>query len=122
MRTDVKTIVRAALLDNASLVTLLGGQRIYQSAAPKADEYPRITFFEVDNRDSDFADDEAYASSIVVQIDIWSKSSTSTITGEVAKTMKAEGWSRSLAADQYEDGVQVHHKVLRYRTKMLETE
>lgn len=122
MRTDVKTIVRAALLGNSSLVTLLGGQRIYQSVAPKADEYPRITFFEVDNRDSDFADDEAYASSIIVQIDVWSKSSTSAITGEVAKTMKAEGWSRSLAVDQYEDSVQVHHKVLRYRTKMLETE
>lgn len=122
MITDAKTKVRASLLENIDLTSLLGGQRVYQLVAPKADEFPRITFFEVDNRDSDFADDEAYASSITMQIDIWSKGSTSAISGLVDKTMKEQSWGRTLSSDQYEKDTQVYHKVLRYRTKMLEIE
>lgn len=122
MITEAKEVVRAALLGNAELVSLLGGERIYQSAAPEADEYPRVTFFEVNNQETDFADDVAFASLIVMQIDIWSKESTSAIAKEVSNTMKVEGWSRSLSTDQYETDVEVHHKIMRFRTKMLENE
>ncbi|MBP1907078.1 hypothetical protein J2Z32_003743 [Paenibacillus turicensis] len=122
MITDAKNKVRASLLSNTNLVSILGGQRVYQLVAPKADEFPRITFFEVDNRDSDFADDVAYASSVTMQIDIWSKGSTSAIACQVDRTMKEQDWGRTLSLDQYEKDTQVYHKVLRYRTKMLENE
>lgn len=119
MRTDVKTEIRTALIGNVALLTLLGGERIYQLAAPDAEEFPRITFFELDNTDSEFADDQAYASDVRVQIDVWHKGSTSAISGEVDKTMKQQGWSRTSAPDYYESDTKVYHKALRYRRAFL---
>lgn len=120
MITDVKVTVRNALIANADLVALLGGQRIYQMSAPIATEYPRITFFEVVNRDSEFADDTPIASEIVAQIDVWSKGSTSAIAGEVDITMKELGYVRSSAPDFYEDDTKVYHKAMRYRGVVCE--
>lgn len=115
MKTDVKTEIRSALLANSGLVGLLGGQRVYQLVAYNAEEYPRITFFEIENADSQFADDSAYASEVFVQIDVWSKASTSAISGEVDWTMKGLGFSRYGGADFYETDTKVYHKALRYR-------
>lgn len=120
MRTDVKTEIRSALISNSALTGLLGGQRVYQLSAPNALEYPRITFFEIDNSDSQFADDEAYAADVRVQIDVWSKTSTSAISGEVDKTMKSLGYTRTSAADLYEQDTKVYHKALRYYRSYLE--
>ncbi|OAS21136.1 tail completion protein gp17 [Paenibacillus oryzisoli] len=120
MKIDVKTEIRTALLANSALVTLLGGQRIYQLAAPKADEYPRITFFEIDNSDAAFADDTAIASDVPVQVDVWSKGSTSAVSGEVDKTMKTLGFSRTGASDFYETDTLVFHKAMRFRAQFEE--
>lgn len=120
MITDVKKNVLDSLKGNKELISLLGGERIYQLASPRADEFPRITFFEVTNFDRYFADDQSYASEIIMQIDVWANGSTSTISGQVDLTMKEQGWSRTLAIDQYEKDVQVYHKSLRYRTILLE--
>lgn len=126
MITNVKTLVRSALLANSDLLALLGDDKdghvpIYQLAAGDTSKYPRITFFEVDNRDRDFADDQSIASLVVVQIDIWSKGSTSAIAGEVDKTMKALGFTRSSATDFYEEDTKVFHKAMRFRTVLQET-
>lgn len=120
MKTDIKTEVRTALLNNAALVSLLGGQRVYQLAAPDATEFPRITFFEVINYDAAFADDVPIMADVIVQIDVWSKVSTSVIAGEVDKTMKQLGWSRTSAADLYEEDTKIYHKALRYRRQYEE--
>lgn len=120
MKTDIKTEVRTALLNNVALVSLLGGQRVYQLAAPDAMEFPRITFFEVDNRDAAFADDKPIMADAIVQIDIWSKGSTSAIAGEVDRTMKEQGWSRTSAPDFYEEDTKVYHKAARYRRQFEE--
>lgn len=120
MITDIKSEVRTALLSNAALILLLGGERIYQLAAPRAEEFPRITFFEIDNSDSEFADDEAYAADVSLQIDVWHKESTSAIAGEVDKTMKELGWSRTSAPDLYEQDIKVFHKAMRYRSQFEE--
>lgn len=122
MITDIKKNVLAALLGNSSLISLLGGNRIYQLSTPHAEEYPRITFFEVTNFDRYFSDDQPYASEIIMQIDVWAKGSTSAISGQVDLTMKEQGWSRTMAVDQYEKEVQVYHKALRYRAVLLENE
>ncbi|MCM3589628.1 DUF3168 domain-containing protein [Brevibacillus borstelensis] len=120
MKTDIKTEIRTALLNNAALVSLLGGQRVYQLAAPDATEYPRITFFEVTNYDAAFADDVPIMVDVIVQIDVWSKGSTSAISGEVDKTMKEQGWSRTSAADLYEEDTQVYHRAMRFRRQYEE--
>lgn len=123
MITNIKVIVRNALISNDALILLLGkdedgSPKVYQLVAPYANDYPRITFFEVVNRDSDFADDQPIASEIVVQIDVWNKGSTSAIAGEVDKTMKELGFSRTSSPDFYEEDTGVFHKAMRFKNIM----
>ncbi len=78
---DATALVYKALNSDTELITLLGGkvstkgwQRIYNSpVAPKADEFARITMFEVINDDSDPADDEPQFSDVNIRIDVWLK-------------------------------------------------
>lgn len=116
---DLIPIVLQALESNPALVSLIGhdrdgSARIYQLVAPYADDFPRITFFEMSNFDSDFADDEAIESRISFQIDIWSKESPVPIAKEVDRAMKDLGFRRTSTADLYEDDVNVYHKGMRY--------
>lgn len=127
MKTDVKAEIRAGLVANAELVALVGrdpenSEKIYPIASPYADAYPRITFFEIDNPDILYADDVPTASEAFVQIDIWSKGSTSAIAGEVDNTMKSLGWARTSAADlsEMEGTAIIYHKAMRYRAQFGE--
>ncbi len=113
---NLKPQIKSALESNAQLTTLLGGPRIYQIKAPNADEFPRITFFEFDNFGSLFADDTEASSEIHIQIDIWSKGSTSAIADEVNKTMKSLDFARTGTADLFEEDTKVFHKAMRYST------
>lgn len=120
---NIKPKIAQALESNQALVSLLGGKRIYQLVAPNPDEFPRITFFEMDNIDDRFADDEAISSEIRIQIDIWSKKSIPKIADEVDKTMKSLGFRRTASADLYEEDTKVFHKGMRYKTiQMIEEE
>jgi hypothetical protein len=120
VKADTKKGVRLALLANAALVSLLGGTRVYQVSAPHLDEYPRITLFEVDNRDEAFADDESYGSEVSIQVDIWSKEITTEMAVQVDSTMKTLGFRRTSAADLYEHDTKINHKAMRYRTLIEE--
>ena len=46
--TDLKPAILLALQNDAALISLLGGQHIYQLMAPLATEFPRIVFWEYD--------------------------------------------------------------------------
>lgn len=113
---NVKPEIVSALESNEALLSLLGGPRIYQIKAPDAEEFPRITFFELTNFDTAYADDQAIASEVHIQIDIWSKESTSDIAIEVDRTMKSLSYKRDSSADFYEADTKVFHKALRYST------
>lgn len=113
---NLKPEVYSALVNNQALVSLLGGPRVYQMVAPNADEFPRITFFELTNFDSAFADDQAFVTEIHIQIDIWNKGSTSAIAAEVDRTMKSIGFKREASADLYEEDTKIFHKAMRYST------
>lgn len=102
---------------NSALVTLLGGKRIYQQIAPDPTEFPRITFFEMTNFDSQFADDTAIASEVHIQVDVWNKASTSAIAKEVDKSLKLQGWKRTGTANLYEKDTGIFHKAMRYATE-----
>lgn len=110
----MKSAIRTALINDAALVNLLGGQRVYAIKAPNADEYPRITFFEVTNFDANHADDQVYSSRMVYQVDVWSKINPDPIAKEVDRILKSIGFARTGGADLYEDDVQVFHRALRY--------
>lgn len=113
---NVKPEVLQALESNQALVSLLGGPRIYQQVALNPDEFPRITFFELTNFGSRYADDTEVESEIHIQIDIWSKGSTSAIATEVDRTMKSIGFQRTSSVDLYESDTKIFHKALRYST------
>jgi len=110
----MKNAIRIALINDAALVRLLGGQRVYAIRAPNASEYPRITYFEITNTDRNYADDQVYSSRMVYQVDVWSKENPDPIALEVDRVLKSIGFARVGAADLYEDDVQVYHRALRY--------
>jgi hypothetical protein len=111
---DLKPQVDQALKNDTDLVNLLGGKRVYQIKAPNANEYPRITFSEVNNIDSDYADDSAVSAEIRLQIDVWSKSNYSAIVARVNAIMESLGFTRYYSIDLYESDTDVFHKALRY--------
>lgn len=110
----MKSTIRTALTNDAALVKLLGGQRVYAVKAPDANVYPRITYFEMTNFDRNYADDQAFSSRMVYQVDIWSKGNPDPIALEVDRVMKTIGFARVGGADLYENDVQVYHRALRY--------
>lgn len=116
---NIKEKIVQALESNQALVSLLGGKRIYPMIAPRPDEFPRITFFELNNIEDRYADDEAISSEIQVQIDVWTKIPSSDISQEVARTMKELGFQRYSAQDLYEGDTKIFHKAMRYKTTVL---
>ncbi|MNB67229.1 hypothetical protein D3C81_309340 [compost metagenome] len=111
--------VAAALRGSTNLLTLLGGDRIYRHIVPadKQDVFPRVTFFELSNFDSRYAEDQADASEIHFQVDVWSKAaSTAELGSAVDEAMKGAGFGRYSGADLYEEDTKIYHKALRYRT------
>lgn len=112
---DLKPVIYQALTQDEELVTLLGGPHIYQLTAPDATVYPRVTFFELDNVDSDYADDAPMAASVSVQVDVWSKGSFADIVQRVNAVMESLGFVRYYATDLYEADTGVYHKALRYQ-------
>lgn len=75
-----------------------------------------ISYYELDNSDSESADDEDYSSNIAIQIDIWCDSSSecSKLAIEVDKKMKELEFRRTLALDLYEKDALKHHKTMRF--------
>jgi Protein of unknown function (DUF3168) len=118
---NVKPLIISALDGNAELISLLGGPRIYFMVAPNADEFPRITYFELNNVDEDYSDDAPVSSRVSVQISIWTKdpAQISPIVQEVDETMKGIGFYRTSSIDMYEDDVKVFHKALKYSGKFM---
>jgi hypothetical protein len=110
----MKSTIKTTLTSDTTLTKALGGPRVYAVSAPDADEYPRITFFEITNFDANYADDAAYSSRILYQVDIWSKSNPDPIAVEVDRIMKSIGFARTGGADLFEDDTQVYHRALRY--------
>jgi hypothetical protein len=120
---DAETLVYQTLNTDETLKTLLGGidvnnglYRIYNSpVAPNADEYPRITLFEVVNSDEAAADDEATMSDVNVRVDVWTKDETTLfdVANRVKKILKTNLLCTvKLGSKIYEPDTEVHHKII----------
>ena len=118
---SVKSAVVTALQTSSALTTLLGtGQRIlFQRPIGEATAtFPRITYFEVDNRGNLFADDQEIGSEIIFQINLWGTASLTAIAKEVDSIMTNMtdlDFVRVSAPDLYEQDTKIHHKPMRYR-------
>jgi hypothetical protein len=116
---NLKPLIVSALESNQALISLLGGPRIYFMMAPDAEEFPRITYFELNNTDEDYADDDPISSRVSFQISIWTKdpAQISPLAQEVDRTMTEVGFYRTFTTDLFEADTLVYHKPMRYSGK-----
>ena len=109
---SLKTTVFSALQTATALSTLTG---FYFQYPTSFTSLPCLSYFEVDNIGSLYADDIEIGSEIVYQVDLWSKASLSAYALSVDTAMTGIGFSRILAQDLYENDTHVFHKAMRYR-------
>lgn len=113
---NVKPLVVEALENNETLVSLLGGKKVFFMTTSEDTKLPYITYHEIVNVDDTYYDNEAYSSEIQLVINIWSDGSTTTIAQEVDKTMKSLGFKRLSAVDLYHKETDIFQKNMRYGT------
>ncbi len=114
---NVKPMVVEALESNQALVNLLGGKKVFFMTTTEDIELPYITYQEINNTDDDYYDNEAYSSEIYLVFNIWSYGSTTKIAQELDKTMKSLGFKRTGAHDSYDKELEIHQKIMKYKTK-----
>lgn len=115
---NLKQEIYQALSSDSTLLSLLGGNRIYQIKAPDATEYPRVTFFELMNIASEFADDAEIQSNISFQVSVWTLNSSylASIGNRIDQIMKGLDFRRNFSMDIYEDETKVFHRPMRFIT------
>ncbi|MGM1048402.1 MAG: tail completion protein gp17 [Bacillota bacterium] len=116
MLIDMKAPIRQALLNNAALVSLLGGKHVYPLVSPDAAIESYITYQEIVNFDKDYAEDKALNSEIHFHFDIWTPYNTGPITQEVNRTMESLGFKHSSGPDRYDPDTNSYGKIMRYKT------
>lgn len=119
MMIDLKPNIRQALLNNAALVSLLGGQHVYAQISPDASLRTYVIFFEIGNVPDQFADDQEISSDIRFQIDVWTPGNPGTIAGEVNKTMESLDFVRTSTGDGYDSETETNRKILRYKKTLI---
>lgn len=75
-----------------------------------------ITFFFFDEMGVVFAEDDEVETNYYLQVDVWSKGNYSSIVDQVKANLKAIGYIRTNAFDDYEKDTQIYHKSIRFKT------
>lgn len=77
--------------------------------------FPCVSYYELSNTEHLRTDDEEQLSEIIIQIDIWSMSSSknSEIAISIDGSMSSIGFVRNFCGDLFNEGI--HHKTMRYR-------
>ena len=89
------------------------------------DTFPRLTMFEMLNRNTEYADDKALMNTVDIRIDIWSKKNN---LFELSAAVKecVEGaftmCSVELVSDMYESDTNIYHKPINVKIMMNKTE
>lgn len=112
---DLKPEIREALLNNAALVSLLGGKYVHFQVSPNATVKTYIILFEIGNVPDRYADDIEITSDVRFQLDIWTNGYTGPIAAEVNQTMESLGFKRTAAIDDFDDVTKLYRKILRYK-------
>jgi hypothetical protein len=109
---SVKTAVMTALQSATALSTITGFYFQYPSDFTNL---PVISYFEVDNTGSLYADNQEIASGIIYQIDLWGEASLTAYAKAVDTVMTGLDFARVSATDLYEDDTKIYHKAMRFR-------
>ena len=108
---SIKTAVLTALQTNASLSTLNG---FYFFHPPEFTNLPVLSYFEVDNIGSLYADDKEIGSEFVYQVDLWHSASLTAYALAVDTVMTGLDFVRVSAQDLFEADSRIFHKAMRY--------
>lgn len=76
-----------------------------------------ITYFAYQEKEEEFADDEAQAEKLYIQIDIWSSEWNENLNNDVDINMREFFMKESESPDLYEENIDIHHKAFRYSVK-----
>ena len=109
---SIKSAVLTALQTNTGLSTING---FYFFHPPEFTNLPVLSYFEVDNTGSLYADDQEIGSEFVYQIDLWHTASLTALAMAVDSAMKTLDFTRISAQDLYENETLINHKSMRYR-------
>lgn len=95
--------------------------------APDEDKniYPRLTMFEMLNRNTEFADDKALMNTVDIRIDIWSKQNNLfELSAAVQECIEGAFTmcSVELVSDMYESDTNIYHKPINVKIMMNKTE
>ena len=117
--TNAKPIIATALSTDAALIALIPKIRMFSSIAAftTTPAYPYLTFFELANNPSMFADDFEEESEITIRLDIWGTASLSVIASHVDRILKTVGFGRNYSIDNDEvldTGTRIFHKSMSF--------
>jgi hypothetical protein len=107
--------VKSAVLTALQTAT---GLSVYFTRPPTFTTLPVISYFEVNNIGSLFADDVEIGSSLTYQVDIWGNSSLTSYANSVNTAMTGLNFVRTLSQDLYEQDTKIYHKVMRFRLEI----
>ncbi|QGI17727.1 DUF3168 domain-containing protein [Bacillus subtilis] len=116
---DMEAIVMSAL-ENDKAVADLAGDRIYRQSVPDVDSegnpmsYPHIRVCELNNVDSNYADNKAIASEIPIQVDFWTLDDISSMQTAIDKLMKSLKFKRTGVTPFYEENTGAYRKAMTY--------
>ena len=111
---NIKSSVLSAL-QTASALSTLQGQKFYFFHPPEFTNLPVGSYFELSNLGNLYADDVEAGSEIIFQIDLWGKTSLSSLAQAVDDVMVGLEFNRILSQDLYENDTKIYHKSMRYR-------
>lgn len=89
------------------------------------DTFPRLTMFEMLNRNTEYADDKALMNTVDIRIDIWSrKNNLFELSAAVKECIEGAFTmcSVELVSDMYEDDTNIYHKPINVKIMMNKTE
>ena len=84
----------------------------FQKYSGKESTY--ITFFNYLEQGEHYADNEEKATGYYIQVDVWSKSDYTEVVEKLENYMKAAEFTRTSAADLFEEDTKIYHKVMRF--------
>lgn len=115
MLISVLADIRNALLADSTLVSLLGGKKIYSVLSPDGTKVPYIVVSEVGNEPTEYGDNAPTRSYVSVQVNIVSKTDYTDIAAEVDSVLTSAGYTRTNALDlPFDANARVFQKSLRY--------
>ncbi|GMQ61199.1 MULTISPECIES: tail completion protein gp17 [Vallitalea] len=111
------------LLKNDADITAIVKNRIYPNQPPvDAEKYPIITYLEIDNIPNKYADNKVMSSKVAIQLDIWTKNSSSTdLSIKIDKVMFENKYKRFYTHSLSEKSTGIQHKIMRYRKLVIES-